>query len=354
MFVEHGPHDGVHGRVIQTADRVQTLGQKIWPSVWLEPQSKENLMPLSELSFSDLYLGEVNRWVSGVPQTLDPIPAPEDCFADLDELRELCVKSHAGDGKEEFSIAHKGVTYRASLLQSLSENVFVLRRFPKEIPPLETLNIHPHYVSLLLGQRLSGLIVVAGAYGQGKTTTASSIVAGRIAKHGGVAVCIEDPPEMPLEGRHGEGVVYQRWVDKGGFAHECRQAARWAPSIIFVGEVRDSETATEALRASINGRLVVCTIHSDNVRTAVDRLFALANGVAGTSDDVASLLATGLLAIVHQRLEGEPRRPKIEFLWLGGEDALGIRSTIRQRKFMQLDNEITLQRNNLLMQSRGR
>lgn len=168
---------------------------------------------------------------------------------------------------------------------------------------------------------------------------------------GGVAVCIEDPPEMPLEGKRGDGVIYQRWVEQGGFAQECRQAARWAPSIIFVGEVRDAETATEALRASINGRLVVCTIHSDGARTAVDRLYSLANGVAGSSDDVANLMAIGLAAIVHQRLEGEPKRPVIEFLWLRGEDAIGAQNTIRQKKFNQLDNEILLQRNKIMMMS---
>ncbi len=309
-------------------------------------------MALHDQKFSDLYLGNNHSWLSGVPNTLDPVPAPDDCNEELASLRKICISEMDRSKKDEFSIKHEGISYRASLLRSLSEDVFVLRRFPPRVADLEDLGLHSGYVSMLLRKGLSGLIVVAGAYGQGKTTTASAIVASRIAKHGGIAVCIEDPPEMPLEGQRGEGVIYQRWVGQGGFAHECRQAARWAPSIIFVGEVRDPETATEALRASLNGRLVVCTIHSDDARTAVDRLYALANGTAGNSEDVASLLASGLLAIIHQRLEGEPRRPKLDFLWLGDEDANGIRATIRARKFQQLESEIQLQRNNMIMRSR--
>lgn len=307
---------------------------------------------LKSLPFSDLYLGEENCWLSGVPKTCDPIPAPPECAQELKELRDLCTKVSATTSRQEFSVKHKDIAYRASLLKSLSEDVYVLRRFPEIVPEIGNLGLHSRYVELLMKPRLTGLIVVAGAFGQGKTTTASAIIAGRISHFGGVAVCIEDPPEMPLEGRRGEGVIYQRWVEQGGFAQECRQAARWAPSIIFVGEVRDAETATEALRASINGRLVICTIHSDSARTAVDRLYALANGVAGSSDDVANLMASGLRAIVHQSLEGDPKRPRIEFLWLDGEDAVGPQNTIRQKKFNQLDNEIILQRNKLLMQVR--
>jgi len=307
---------------------------------------------LKSLTFSDLYLGESNCWLSGVPKTSDPIPAPPECAEELKELRDLCTKVSGATSRDEFSVKYKDIAYRASLLKSMSEDVYVLRRFPETVPSINDLGLHPGYIELLMKPRLTGLIVVAGAYGQGKTTTASAIIAGRISHFGGVAVCIEDPPEMPLEGRRGEGVIYQRWVEQGGFAHECRQAARWAPSIIFVGEVRDAETATEALRASINGRLVICTIHSDSARTAVDRLYALANGVAGSSDDVANLMAIGLRAIVHQCLEGDPKRPRLEFLWLDGDDAIGAQNIIRQRKFSQLDNEITLQRNKMRVHGR--
>jgi twitching motility protein PilT len=221
---------------------------------------------------------------------------------------------------------------------------------------LEDLNIHPSYINHLMEPHLSGLIVIAGAFGQGKTTTASALIAARLRRYGGVAVTIEDPPEMPLEGFHKEGVCYQTWVDQGEFGNSCRKAARYAPSIIFLGEVRDPESATEALRASINGRLVICTTHADSVTMAIERMSSLANGMGAASDDIASLLANGLLCVMHQKLEGGmTKRPKVEFLWLGGTDAenRGVRHTIRLKKFDHLGSEITLQLNRMLMNARA-
>lgn len=308
---------------------------------------------LNDIAFSDIYLGQGASWLAGVPGTLDPIPAPLDCEAELSDLRVMCSKFAEKSASNEFAIRHNDVSYRVSTLCSMTEKVYVLRRFPSEIPKLVNLGIHPGYISLLMQPRLTGLLVISGAFGQGKTTTASSIIAARLAKYGGVGVTIEDPPEMPMEGRHGEGVCYQTWVKQGGFGEACRQAARWAPSIIFVGEVRDAETAAEALRASINGRLVVCTTHADSVVMAVERLYSLANGVAGNSEDTSSLLAGGLLGVMQQRLEGDPRRPKIEFLWLRGEESHGPKNLIRTRRFDQLSSEVTLQLNRLLMSGKG-
>ncbi len=307
---------------------------------------------LRELEFSDIYLGREASWLAGVPGKLDPVRSPSECQPELAELRTQCERYAEGSKKEEFTVRAGEVTYRVSVLRSLTETVYVLRRFPSQVPEFSSLGIHAGYLRRLMGPHLTGLVVIAGAYGQGKTTTASSLIAARLAQFGGVAITIEDPPEMPLEGRHGEGVCYQTWAEQHGFGQACRQAARWAPSIIFLGEVRDAETAAEALRASINGRLVVCTTHADSVALAVERLYALANGAAGSSEDVASLLAAGLLAVLHQKLEGDAkgqRRPKVSFLWLGEEAAKGTRNTIRQRRFDQLEHEVMLQLNRLLL-----
>lgn len=308
---------------------------------------------LADLPFSDIYLGQDASFLSGVPGKLDPVPAPDDCIAELKDLRARCDALVDEHRKKEFTVRAANVAYRAAIIPSLNEIVYVLRRFPQEVPKLSDLGIHSGYVERLMEPQLTGLLVIAGAFGQGKTTTASSVICARLSKYGGVAISIEDPPEMPLEGRHGEGVCYQTWVEQGGFSQSCRQAARWAPSIIFVGEVRDPETATEALRASINGRLVVCTVHADSVIMAVERLYTLANGMAGNSEDVASLLSNGLIGVLHQRLEGDPKRLKTECLWLSGEESRGARNTIYQRRFSQLANEVQLQLNRLIMGKRS-
>ena len=312
---------------------------------------------LRDLDFYAIYLGESGHFFSGVSQTVDPYPAPAIYDVQLNSLRNQCAKLHASSGRGEFTLRADGISYRVSMLVSINETVYVLRRFPGQVPKLDTLGLHPRHIDKLLRPGLNGLIVIAGAFGQGKTTTASSIVSARLARFGGVGITIEDPPEMPLEGLHGDGLCYQTWAEQGGFGEEIRKAARWSPSIIFLGEIRDGEAAAEALRASINGRLVVCTTHAGSVTMAIERLYALANSSAGSAEDIASLLANGLTAVLHQRLETDvsgARRPRLQFLWVGEDtheySSKGVRNTIRQRRFDQIENDVMLQLNQMIMQ----
>jgi Tfp pilus assembly pilus retraction ATPase PilT len=100
--------------------------------------------------------------------------------------------------------------------------------------------------------------------------------------------------------------------------------------------------------------LVICTIHSDSAIGAIDRIYALANGSAGSPDDVSHMLASGLTGVFHQSLSGSPKKIRVESLWLRGEDSAGPRNIIRSRRFDQLGSEITLQLNRLLMNSSHR
>ncbi len=303
---------------------------------------------LSELRFSDIYVGVERSWLSGLPDGGDPVPTPESVHSDVIALRELCEQRHSQTGRNEFNVRHNGVVYRASTLVSLEETVYVLRRFPSRVPPLTELGLHPGILGIMMQPKMTGLIVIAGAFSQGKTTTASSLVRERLSQFGGICVTIEDPPEMPLQGRHGEGVCYQTEVDQGGFAAACRHAARWAPTMIFLGEIRDAETANEALKASINGRLVICTIHADSAPSAIHRLYTLANNSASVSSDVSSLLANGLAAVLHQSLEGIPKRPCISPIVVQTQsDDVSAKNIIRNRKWEQLDNVMKLQMNKM-------
>lgn len=315
-------------------------------------------MALKDVVFTDIYVGASGAWLSGVPGTSDPVAASAHDEAEVTELRVACAEyREQHPEREDFPLRKRDVSYRASVLRSISETVFVLRRLSDRITPIGELGFPPVLVNMMMRPKLSGLFVISGTFGQGKTTTASSLVVSRIAKFGGVAITVEEPPEMPMEGRHGEGVCYQHWVEKGGFAHACRQVARWAPSIIFLGEVRDAETALEALRASINGKLVVCTTHADNPAMAIERIFALASAEGASAEDVLGMLATGLTAVVHQRLESGTganarRQLTLDPLFMIGEEAQGARNIIRQRKFDQLKNLVQLQKNNMIVGGR--
>lgn len=307
---------------------------------------------LKGLIFTDMYIGLTTAWLSGVPGTLDPTPAGAEYMVEIKDLRGLCEDLLKKHGREDFSLRHYGTSYRASVIRSIDEVVFVLRRFPESVQRLQSIGIHPALVEKLLKPGLSGLIVVSGAFGQGKTTTSGAILVGRLEKLGGVAVTVEDPPELPLHGKHGNGICFQTWVERGGFADACRKATRWAPSMILLGEIRDAETAVEALRAAVNGRLVLCTTHAENPIMAIERIFALATsaGSAGSSEDVANLLASGLTTVVHQRIEmhGDEKRLIVDSLFVPGEDAQSIRSTISSRKFSQLSTVLQMQKTRMI------
>jgi twitching motility protein PilT len=312
---------------------------------------------LKDASFSDIYVGAGGAWLSGVPGASDPVAAAGADAQEVNELRTACeAYREQHPEREDFPLRKGEVSYRASVLRSMRETVFVLRRLREKITPIGELGIAPVFVDMMMKPRLNGLFVISGTFGQGKTTTASSLVVSRVARFGGVAITVEEPPEMPMEGRHGEGVCYQHWVERGGFAHACRQVARWAPSIIFLGEIRDAETALEALRASINGKLVVCTTHADNCAMAIERIFALASTDSASAEDVLGMLATGLSAVVHQRLEpvaaNGRRQLTLDPLFMTSEDAHGARSIIRQRKFEQLKNVVQLQKNRMIVGGR--
>lgn len=302
------------------------------------------MIQLSQLIFSDLYLGRHTAVLSGVPGGLDPYQVPSDYHLELNELREIVYAT--GLDKEEFAIRFQGTSYRVSTLQSVRELLYVLRKFPTTVPELTDLGIAKPVLVKLLTPGVTGLIIIAGTYANGKTTTASALVKARLSEFGGVGITIEDPVEMPLEGVHGKGVCWQTEVKGGEFAKAMRAMARRAPSIIFLGEIRDTETALEVLRASSNGCLVVCTTHSDSVITAITRLYDLAADGANESSDVSNMLSNGLFAVIHQKLEGLPKRPKVEFLFL--DQSPGARTMIRNRKFELLGSEITQQFNKLI------
>jgi len=121
------------------------------------------------------------------------------------------------------------------------------------IDPIEKILMQP---SLSGG----GLILICGAPGSGKTTTASAILVSRLLKYGGFAYTIEDPPEIiALNGRHGNGYCTQTRVydGAGGWEESIKEVLRSQPVgaslILFIGEIRNAEAARMAIRAASNG-----------------------------------------------------------------------------------------------------
>ncbi|EEZ8070762.1 Flp pilus assembly complex ATPase component, partial [Escherichia coli] len=189
--------------------------------------------------------------------------------------------------------------------------------------------------------------------GSGKSTSIYSLLTEYVSVYGDVVISIEDPPELPVQGSYNNrGIWYQvDAVQAGGYLPAMIAAMRYNPRYIFLGEIRSSETAREAIRAAVNGHLVMSTIHGNSIQGAI---FALQQIALGSDTDlglVRSILGDGLLAVLHQELSFTSlgtRRLKSELLYVGGVPSMV--SKIRSGKLELLSNEIEAQN---IMLSKG-
>ena len=113
-----------------------------------------------------------------------------------------------------------------------------------------------------------GIILVTGATGSGKSTTVYSFLQ-KLNVEGSNLITVEDPVEMDIEGINQVQVNSDIGLD---FATVLRSILRQDPNIIMIGEIRDSETAKIAVRASITGHLVLSTLHTNNSLNTIERL----------------------------------------------------------------------------------
>ena len=136
----------------------------------------------------------------------------------------------------------------------------------------------------------NGIILVTGATGSGKSTTVYSILQ-ELNRPEINIITVEDPIEMNIEGMNQVQVNAEIGMT---FAAALRSILRQDPNIILIGEIRDSETAQIAVRASITGHLVLSTIHTNNALSTIERLLDM--------DVERYLLSTSLTGIIAQRL----------------------------------------------------
>lgn len=136
----------------------------------------------------------------------------------------------------------------------------------------------------------NGIILVTGATGTGKSTTVYSILQ-RLNTEAANVVTVEDPVEMNIEGVN----QIQTNSEIGlTFAAALRSILRQDPNVIMIGEIRDTETAKIAVRASITGHLVLSTIHTNNSLNTIERLLDM--------EVERYLLASSLEGIISQVL----------------------------------------------------
>lgn len=184
---------------------------------------------------------------------------------------------------------------RASFHPLVSGEKIALRIFwlQKESLDLCRIGFSPHIVSMIqeFARKTSGLILLSGPTGSGKTTTLYAIIKECI-KQGKNVSTLEDPVEIKIPYSHQSSINTKIQFD---YSEGIKSLLRQDPDVILVGEIRDEITAKMCLRAALTGHLVLSSIHSKCTTNTLLRLMDL--GISSLD------IAENVLAIISQRLE---------------------------------------------------
>lgn len=198
------------------------------------------------------------------------------------------------DGRITFVYENRDIDLRISTVPTIYGEKIVIRILDSEFKfsNLETLGIDSINLELIKREteKLNGMILVCGPTGSGKTTTIYSIL-NRINNEELNIVTMEDPVEYKIDGINQIQINYKTGLE---FVNTLNHILRQDPDIISIGELRDEETVKTALRASITGHFVACTIHTSDCISAIYRL----KDMKGES----YLISNALSLVISQRL----------------------------------------------------
>lgn len=182
--------------------------------------------------------------------------------------------------------------------QMMGESIgLVIRPLPEVPENIEKVGL-PFQVEKLLKDAYRGLIIVTGPTGSGKSTSLAAMIAELNEARYGNILTIEDPVEFVHDRKN--CIINQREVgiDVNSFADGVRDAQRFVPDVVLIGEIRDAETMKAAVRSGESGQLVLASMHAPTTFAAVRKMLAY------LSDSQADMqtLPYLLLGVVAQAL----------------------------------------------------
>jgi len=202
-----------------------------------------------------------------------------------------------GDADFSYEVDDVG-RFRVNLFRQRRGAGAVFRIIPSKIMTIEQLGLPPQLRRL--ADFRSGMVVVTGPTGSGKSTTLAAIIDLINQRKSYHIVTIEDPIEFVHPNKN--CLIHQREVGShtSSFSEALRAAGREDPDVILVGELRDLETISMALSAAERGTIVLATLHTNNAIKTVDRIVSVFP--AGEQEGARNVLAESLQAIVSQQL----------------------------------------------------
>ena len=196
-----------------------------------------------------------------------------------------------------FGLADVG-RFRANIFIQRSEVSMVIRYIKGIIPAIDDLGLPPALKNIVMNK--TGLVLVVGSTGSGKSTTLASMINYRNQRETGHILTIEDPIEYVF--RHDKSVISQREVgmDTKNYENALREAMREAPEVIMIGESRDRDTMQSAINFADTGHLCLTTLHAVNSNQALDRMMNMFP--SDMRETLLMDLSLNLKAVISQRL----------------------------------------------------
>jgi twitching motility protein PilT len=231
--------------------------------------------------------------VSDVPITVQEL---EEFFEVIEPNWEVRIQERAFDRAKDLYSARLRVN--CFTFQGRKRLGCVIRRFPTEPLPLASLGLRPRTQDF--AKLTSGLVLIVGDTCQGKSTTIASVLDQINKTRSGHIITIEDPVETLIPAR--KCIITQREVgtdgDVASFYLGALDALRERPDVILIGEIRDAQTAQEALALAESGPLVLATLHARSTELGLQKMLRL----LGNHEAQAQTLASTLRGVICQAL----------------------------------------------------
>jgi twitching motility protein PilT len=273
--------------------------------------------------------------INGILTKLDlPILGVEDTLQLFEEIVAEDRRTQFNqNGEVDFSHTVFGLSrFRVNAFRQRGSIAIAIRIIPERVPTLLELKL-PEIVRELAGKP-RGLVLVTGPTGSGKSTTMAAMIDLINSERACNILTLEDPIEYLH--RHRKSIINQREIgaDTRTFSNALRAALREDPDVILVGEMRDMDTISIAVRAAETGHLVLATLHTSDASQTVDRIIDVFPPYQ--HQQVRTQLSLALQGIVSQQLlprkDGQGRVVAVETMVA----TPATRNLIREGKSHQL------------------
>ena len=263
-------------------------------------------------------------------------PKTKSLITEIYQLAELSMEKYLETGDDDFAFAIPGLSrFRVNAYRQRGSMAAVVRVVSFNIPDWKQLHI-PEEV-MKLADTESGMILMTGTAGSGKSTTQACIINRINQTHDRHIITLEDPIEFLH--RNQRSIVSQREiaVDTTDYLSGLRACLRQAPDVILLGEMRDAETIRTTITAAETGHLVIATLHTSGAVNAIDRI--IDSFPSSYQAQIRIMLSMVLRTVVSQQMLPDKNGgmvPAFEIMHVNS----AIRSMIRDGKSHQIANAI--------------